>query len=55
MKKKPRYYDVTLHLCDRPVGDEKYLTHKDIRDLIDRDLEAGVKVTQIRIKETTKR
>ena len=52
-KKKPSYWDVTIHVVDRPVDDEKYMTAKELKDEIAKcQLSAGVKITGIKIEKT---
>lgn len=52
--KKPNYYDVIVHLSDRPIGSEEYLSKDEICEEVKQllgDLPAGVKVKDIRIRK----
>lgn len=51
--KKPRYYDVIIHVVDRPLKTEDYLSIQEIADILkdNLDIPAGVKIKGIRTKE----
>lgn len=55
--KKPRYWDITIHIIDRPLYDEEYLSGNEIMKAIQRnlDLQAGIKVKNLRAKVTVKK
>lgn len=41
-KQRPRYYDLVLHVVDRPLKDEAYVTTKELLESIKVDLPEGV-------------
>lgn len=53
-KRKPKYYDIKIHVVDRPTLDEKYLTLNQIKVNLTCDLPAGMKAFVTKVESTTK-